>query len=175
MQINNSGANESLKPLFTIEMSLQDQDFHSEWQRCSLLANYIAEYVAYQFKERGRAENLISTVANELLEAITYLTPGESSMSVSCSQLTDVIKLAVEFPIRSEVREAYMEFIQKYGEDDDRYLELLTGEIRPTEHFNQLGLAMLAHDFNVKIDTQLDDSSGRIHAQLFVPIEEFQL
>ena len=173
MQISNSEKQESLKPLFTIDMSLQSQDFHSEWQRCSLLANYIAEYVAYQFTERGRAENIVSTVANELLEAVTYLTPKESSMSISCSQFTDVIRLDLEFPVRSEALGAYMEFMKNYTQAGNDYLELLTGDNIPEEHFNQLGLTMLAHDFNIKIDTHLDDSINSVHSQVFIPIEEF--
>jgi len=172
MQIMNSGAEESSKPLFTIEFALQNQDFHSEWTRCSLLANYMAEYVAYQFTERGRAENLISTVVNEILEAITYLTPGESSMSIRCSQLTDMIRLDMDFSVRSDVLEPYMEFMQKFDDIENRYLELLTGEVNLDVNFNQLGLVMLAHDFNVRIDSQLDDSKNSILSQIFVPVEE---
>lgn len=173
MQISNSEKQDSLKALFTIDMSLQSQDFHSEWQRCSLLANYISEYVAYQFTERGRAENIISTVANELLEAVTYLTPKESSMSISCSQFTDVIRFDMEFLVRSEALSAYMGFMKNYAEAGNGYLELLTGDTIPDEHFNQLGLTMLAHDFNIKIDTRLDDRINSVHSQVFIPIEEF--
>lgn len=173
MQLINSGADESLKPLFSIEMTLQSQDFHSEWQRCSMLANYIAEYMAYQFPERDRAENFISTVTNELLETIAYLTPGKSSLSIRCSQFTDTIKLDAEFSIRSGVVDPYMDFMQNYRKNGNHYLELLTGEVSAEENFNQLGLAMLAHDFNIEIDTHLDDSKSYIRTQVIVPVEEF--
>jgi hypothetical protein len=67
-------------PQFAIELTFPVHEFQQDWKQCSLLANYIAEYTAYQFDQQERAENIISTIANELLEAIVCLAPDESDL-----------------------------------------------------------------------------------------------
>ena len=173
MQITGGKADESQKPIFAIEMNFLEQDFQIEWQRCSMLANYIAAYVAYQFTQYGRAENLISTVVNELLEAITRLSPGQSPLRIRCYQLPDGIRLDIQFVVRGEHIAAYMDFMQTLDDSEHQYLGLLTSRIQAEKNFNQLGLAMLAHDFNVKFKTNLDDRSGGVQTQIFIPTQEF--
>jgi hypothetical protein len=175
MQIADTQADEVKDALFAIEMNIQDQDFHAEWQRCSMLANYIAAYVAYQFTQYGRAENLISTVANELFETITHLSPGESHLSIRCIQLPEKIRLDVDFSIRDEVVSAYTEFMEKLSTNESQYLRLLTSDLKPDENFNQLGLAMLVHDFNVDLRMNLDAEKRSVQTQVFIPTQEFVL
>lgn len=173
MHIAGDKADESQKPFFAIEMNFLEQDFQLEWQRCSMLANYIAAYVAYQYTQYGRAENLISTVVNELLEAITRLSPGQSPLRIRCFQLPDGIRLDTKFAVHNEIMPAYLEFMQSLDTDESQYLELLTNRIQTLQHFNQLGLAMLAYDFNVKFKTNMDDGSNHIQTQVFIPTQEF--
>jgi len=174
MQIAEAGVDDVQKALFAIEMIFQDQDFHAEWPRCSMLANYIAAYVAYQFPQYGRAENLISTAVNELLESITYLSPGQSHLSLNCLQFSDLIRLDAKFPIREDVAFSYTQFMQKLSTSESQYLKLLTHEVKSNENFNQLGLAMLVHDFNIKFNTTLDEEGSSIQTQVFIPTKEFQ-
>jgi len=105
-----SGVETTTSPPFFIDFTLQSADFHTEWQRCSLLANYLAEYMAYQFPERGRAENLISMVANELLEAVTHLTPENSTLALECAQLPDQVQISAQFQVRAEFVGAFKDW-----------------------------------------------------------------
>ncbi len=163
--------------LFAFELTLQARDFQTEWKRCNMLANYIAEYVAYQFAQQERAENLVSTIANELLETVTRLTPEHSDLFIRCAQFEDGLELDAEHGIRAEVVLPYLAWLENLdnGVNDERYLELLTVETRPAEYFNQLGLTMLAHDFGARLTASLDESTGRIRTQISIPTEEFSV
>lgn len=164
-------------PLFAFELTLQARDFQTEWKRCNMLANYIAEYVAYQFAQQERAENLVSTITNELLEAVTRLAPAHSDLFIRCTQFEDELGLDAEHIIRAEAASPYLAFLESLnnGASDELYLELLTVKTRPIEYFNQLGLTMLIHDFGARLTASLDESAGRICTQVFIPIEEFSV
>ena len=170
-----SDADTTVSPPFNLDLTLQSDDFHTEWQRCSLVANYLAEYLAYQFPERGRAENLISMVTNELLEALTHLTPENSTVVIQCSQHPDQVEISAQFQMRPGFAEAFNQFLGAATHNEAHYLDLLAGEITPGENFNQLGLAMLTHDFNVEIQNRLEPESQSVHTQLLIPIQELQI
>ena len=162
-------------PLFAFELTLQARDFQTEWKRCNMLANYIAEYVAYQFAQQERAENLVSTIANELLEAVTRLAPEHSYLFIRCVQFEDELGLDAKHVIRAEAVSPYLAFLENLsnGANDELYLELLTAKMRPAEYFNQLGLTMLTHDFGAHLTASLDEGTDRICTNISIPTEEF--
>jgi hypothetical protein len=164
-------------PLFAFELTLQARDFQTEWKRCNMLANYIAEYVAYQFAQQERAENLVSTITNELLETVTRLAPAYSDLFIRCTQFEDELELDAKHIIRDEVASPYLAFLENLGNgaSDGLYLELLTAEMRPTEYFNQLGLTMLTHDFGAHLTASLDKSTDRIWTRISISTEEFSV
>lgn len=164
-------------PLFAFELTLQARDFQTEWKRCNMLANYIAEYVAYQFAQQERAENLVSTITNELLETVTRLAPAHSDLFIRCTQFEDELGLDAKHIIRAEAASPYLVFLENLGNgaSDKLYLELLTAEMRPAEYFNQLGLTMLAHDFGARLTASLDESTDHICTRVSIPTEEFSV
>jgi hypothetical protein len=161
-------------PLFTFELTLQAGDFQAEWKRCNMLANYIAEYVAYQFNQQERVENIISTIANELLEAIVRLAPAQTPLHIRCLQFENGLQLDTEHGIRAEAMQPYQMFLKDLlTEDIDQlYLDLLTTEDEPIEYFNQLGLVMIPHDFGVKLTSYQLENADRICTHIFVSTEE---
>lgn len=161
-------------PFFAIELVVQSQDFQDRWQRCNMLANYIAEYVAYQFPEREWAENLLSTVTNEFLEAITLLSPSHAALALRCTQSAGNLMIEIKHSLRPNSSEPYLTFLRELAGAtiDDIYFGLLTATERPEVNFNQFGLAMLVHDFHARIAAQLDDATGQICIQVGVPTKE---
>jgi len=161
-------------PVFAIELLVQAQDIQDRWQRCNMLANYIAEYVAYEFPEREWAENLISTVTNEFLEAVAYLSPGRAELALCCTQFAGDLLIEIKHNLHPNAIEPYLTFLSQLAGAtiDDIYFGLLTATDRPELSFNQFGLAMLVHDFHVCIAAQLDDTTGQICIQVGVPTKE---
>lgn len=161
-------------PLFAVELLFQAQDLQDDWRRCNIVANYVAEYVAYQFPEREWAENLISTVANEFLEAVTQLSPGPADLHLRCRQYAGDLLIEFEHGLRPEAATLYADFLRELRDQDidDLYYGLLTATGRPARSFNQLGLAMLVHDFQARIAARLEEPPTRISVRVVVPTRE---
>lgn len=154
-------------------LTLEVDDFHREWSRCNLLANYVGEYIAYQFTQRERAENLISTITNEFLESVIALAPGTSLLSLSYQQNLGELRIEAEHEILEGVRNAYLDFLAGLHREQSRqqYLELLIADEQATGDFNQLGLTMLTHDFGVQFSAQSTAENDRCKTALLIPIE----
>jgi hypothetical protein len=175
MQTGTLKKDQSSPPLFAFELTLLAGDFQTEWKRCNMLANYFAAYVAYQFAHKERAENLISTILNELLEAAVRLAPEHSDLFIGCTQTREGLWLDTRHIIRAEAVSSYLAFLEELnGNDNDRrYLDLLTTESQPMEYFNQLGLMMVAHDFGARLSAQPDQNTDHFNTQVFIPTQEF--
>jgi hypothetical protein len=159
---------------FTVELSIQAGDLQTNWSRCNMLANYIAEYVAYQFSEREWAENLISTVANEFLEAVVQTAPSGATLAIICRHYDGVLLLDLTHLLRPDIVAVYTSFLSRLcaAPVDELYLAHLTAAERPNPAFNQLGLLMLVHDFHVRIAAQLESPTGLIAVRVSVPTQE---
>jgi hypothetical protein len=168
---DNAGA---AAPFFAIELLVQAHDIQARWQRCNMLANYIAEYVAYQFPEREWAENLISTVTNEFLEAVASLSPDRAELILRCTQSAGNLQIEIEHSVQPNAIQPYLTFLRELSgpTTDDTYFRLLTATERPELSFNQFGLVMLVHDFQASIAAELDDATSQIHIQVDVPTKE---
>ena len=154
-------------------LTLTVDEFHHEWSRCNLLANYVGEYVAYQFTQRERAENLISTITNEFLESLIALAPGTSQLSLNYVQTPDALCIEATHSVYSAMRSAYYDFLTGLDPANcqQQYLTLLVAETQPATSFNQLGLTMLTHDFGVRFNAQIHEEHSRLTTQLVTPIE----
>jgi hypothetical protein len=159
---------------FTVELSIQAEDLQVNWSRCNMLANYIAEYVAYQFSEREWAENLISTVVNEFLEAVVQTAPAGTTLDIVCRHYDGILLLDLTYALRPDLLAVYTSFLSRLCVPpiDELYLAHLTAAERPSPAFNQLGLLMLVHDFHVRIAAQLEPPTGLIAVRVSVPTQE---
>jgi hypothetical protein len=159
-------------PALTFRLQLQAGDLNDHWKRCNMLANYLAEYVSYQFSEREWAENLISTVTNELLEAVSSVSPAASTLVLRCRQQHHDLVIELEHDLLPEIAQPYAIVLAELANQvsDEHYLHQLTSD-RPLPSFNQLGLSMITHDFGVQITGTLNDSQNHAALQLIVPIQ----
>ena len=161
---------------FAIKLTLPARNLLNDWKQCSMLANYIAEYVGYQFPQQERAENLISTITNEILESIVALAPEQTDLILSLQQFEDGLQFNADHGIRADASSPYVQFLNSLNQSgsEKRYFEMLTTEDRPEFYFNQLGLLMLTHDFGVSFSNCAQDKPNRICTQLFIANKEFQ-
>jgi len=168
MQTNSASA------IFSFDLCLQMDDLHQEWERCNMLANYLAAYVSCQFARQERAENLISTIINEFLESLIRLAPEHSDFFLRCTQFEKGLQFSARHRVHRKNRAAYLDFLAEInGQDvEEHYLQLLATEIPSSGHFNQLGLMMLRHDFGVHFTVEEEDTHY-IHTQILIPTREF--
>jgi hypothetical protein len=145
-------------PSAELEVTVQVDDLQSDWKRISYLANYFAEYIAYDFPQRERAENLLSTITNELLEAVVHLAPAQTALRLYCAHLGDTLSLDVKHQVKAELHPGYVLFVEKLGEEDGEaaYLHMLTEDVKPEVYYNQLGLMILIYDFEVHLTLNIE-------------------
>lgn len=169
--VNYAASDDSLPLLFALNLDIDD--FQHEWSRCNLLANYAGEYVAYQYTQRERAENLISTITNEFLEAVIAVAPSGSGLALRYQQIAGGLSIEAEHDVPAPIRTVYLDFLHalKFEESRQRYLDLLVAEEPVANQFNQLGLMMLMYDFGVRFITDFSSESGRMKIQLLTQIE----
>lgn len=137
---------------FQLELSLPANRFLNNWGLCSNLANYISKYVGYQFKEQERAENLVSTITNEIFEAIISLIPEETDLSLALTQSEQGLCFKINHKVQTTSLPAYLDFLKKMSKpvSDQEYFTMYISEHPEEPRFNQLGILMLSHDFNVQ-------------------------
>jgi hypothetical protein len=83
-------------------LTLPARDLQLDWRRFSLVANYLAEYSAYHFEQKDRAENLISSVFYELIERLASSSRREARLEIRFSAFAGwlLFELHSSFPCR---------------------------------------------------------------------------
>ena len=172
MQIGEFGHHPVASERFQVDVTIPAQDIQLHWRRCNMLANYLAEYSAYQFQEREWAENMISTIVNEFLEAIVVLAPPETALRVRCLQLPQNLQIEIEHDVQPDLIDLYAHLFQELNSPrlDELYYELLTAHQRLPISFNQFGIVMLAHDFQAQIAADLSFANHHVFVRVAVPL-----
>lgn len=166
-------------PSAELEVTVQIDDLHADWKRISHLANYFAEYIAYDFPQRERAENLLSTITNEILESVVHLAPAQTALRLHCAHLHDTLMLDVKHQVKDEMRPDYVLFVEKLGIGDGEvaYLQMLTADAKPEGYFNQLGLMMLEYDFDVQLSLNIEkeniEQKNKVQENIGLEINHF--
>lgn len=173
MSANGHDADIGLSTPFLFALTFEVDDFHREWSRCSLLANYVGEYIAYQFTQCERAENVISTITNEFLEAVIALAPRSSRLALRYQQTPGKLQIEAEHRVHDAAYRAYLDFLAGLNPAwiRQQYLELLVAGEQTPNVFNQLGLMMLIHDFDVQFRVQDQAARSCLTTQVLIPIE----
>ncbi len=157
-------------------LTLPANDFRLDWRRYSLVANYLAEYSAYFFEQKDRAENLISTVFYELIERLAPCSRKEARLDLRFSAAAGwlLFELASSFPaeevagLRSLLAELLESDVAGY------YGRLLASDLETEANRRKLGLALVAHDYRARLSGVLDEAEGSVRLRALVSEEEIR-
>jgi hypothetical protein len=75
------------EPLSEMVIRFVPLDLVIQWRRCGMIADFLADFLAYNFTHKDAVRNVISTVLNELLENAVKFSPEKSrraSLALSC-------------------------------------------------------------------------------------------
>jgi hypothetical protein len=136
-----------------LEVSMEIEDFSSEWQHCDRISSYFAGMVSHNRADSLLYANLLSSALNELLETV-FLNHGPEGQFI-CRLRRSGPKDIIEFTLpcddqtlqfytaatsllqRSDVAEVYQSALFSAGEQDPR-----------------LGLLEVAVDYHAKISIE---------------------
>lgn len=162
------------KPMSLMSVSFYPLDIIVQWRRCGQTADYIANFLSYQFKESGRSMIILSTIINELLEnCVKFSCDKQMSVSFTAGFFGDIALLeATNNTDRAQV-DRFQSFIHQLIHEDLE--ELFIAQIEETDEQMTrsagLGLISLKKDYVSKMgfliqpipDTALYDVRVQLH------------
>jgi hypothetical protein len=154
-------------------LTLPAHDLQLDWRRFSLVANYLAEYSAYHFEQKDRAENLISSVFYELIERLASSSRREARLDIRFAGWL-LFELHSSFPAEELIK--LRELLQELQGDDQEayYRRLLAADLEADANRRKLGLAMVAHDYQARLSGQLDTGDGSVVLRALVGEQEIR-
>lgn len=133
-----------------LEVSMEIEDFSSEWLHCDRLSSYVARMVSHNRADSLLYANLLSSALNELLETVfsNHGPEGEFSCRVKRYGPKDVIELTL--PCDDDTLRFYTdaEGLLRRGDVAEIYQSAL---FSPGAQDPRLGLLEVAVDYQAKI------------------------
>lgn len=84
----------SLEPLSTVDVHMSARDMVVQWRRCSLTADFLANFLAPGFCRQEPVRSQVSMVIDELLEnAVKFAVDADRPVSVSVLDYGDAIRV----------------------------------------------------------------------------------
>lgn len=150
--------------LLLVRLILPANDFLLDWRRYGLVANYLAEYSAYHFGQKDRAENLISSVFYELLERLAASSRREAKLDIKlvCAAEWLLFELGSSLPSEEVARLKELLAELQGGGLDEYFQRLIGSDLESESNRKKLGVAMIAHDYHARLSGQLDQGDGSV-------------
>jgi hypothetical protein len=138
------------------------KDFVLDWRRYNLVSNYVAEYSAYYFEHKDKAENLISSVPYELIEHMAASSRHEARLDIQFCTTAEWLLFELSSSFSRQELERLRETLKSILEADieSYYTALLEEELEKPATRRVLGLAMVAHDYRAELSAALEGSTG---------------
>ena len=134
-------------PLSAIELDVVPIDLVTEWRRCGMVADFMADYMVHAFERRDVARSILSTVANELVEnAAKFSSSKQIPAHVSLRHHGEVVYAEVRNRAAEKHVRGLREVLAELAGDDATAVFR-----RRVEGRLGLGLAMLARDYHAKV------------------------
>ncbi|MBT5856361.1 hypothetical protein HOH87_07010 [bacterium] len=155
------------KPLSHIDFKFNPIDFIAHWQRCGATANYLAEFQAYNFDNRKKVTNIMSTVLNELIEnAVKFSADAHQEASISIYNYGETLTLQCVNTTQLKQANKFEAFIKTLMETEveELFLQQIMSAAEDDHTASGLGLITLKKDFNAKIGAKIvPDTERRLY------------
>ena len=170
----NYGRTEAAGAATHIRVVIPVNDFTADWRRYNLVSNYLAEYSAYQFAQKDRAENLISSVFYELIEHVTRSSRREAMLDIRFGTADQWLRFDVASSFAKEEAAGFKAFMLELGrqELETVYRQMLETELEAAAGRRVIGLVMIAHDYHAELSAQLDPDTGAVSLRALIGEQE---
>lgn len=140
-------------PLTSIELELRALDMVVQWRRCGMVADHVADYLSVSFEHPDVARNVLSTVANELVEnAVKFSADKTKAIRIAVRHRGELVELVAENV--SEARHvAGLEQLFAELARGDHAATFARRIEAPTR--GGLGLLILAKDYSAELGAEL--------------------
>lgn len=145
---------EDLTPEAHFEISVTPIDLTTHWQRCSLLSDLVAGYIAYAYHQSREMHTFhvyssISTIFQELIEnCAKYSRHREAVIRVRVKHFNSVVRIELQndaTPGNAEKFEGYVKTLLS-ADLEELHFQIVEDQARASTH-SGLGLVLLAKDY----------------------------
>ncbi len=152
-----------------LSVAVTMEDCKSHWHRCSLLANFAANYFSGFYPTNNNINNAFSTIINELIEnAVKYSEPSNSSIEIRLYRLEkDTVITCVNSIEKTQYEKfkGFAEELVKCNEIDKLYKETL--ESKALSETSGLGLISIINYYNSKLGFKfVENTDGKSYIVL---------
>ncbi len=155
-------------PLSAIEMEVVPLDLVSEWRRCGMIADFMADYMAHGLERRATARSVLSTVINELVEnAAKFSADKHCTAHVSIRHHGEVVHAEIRNDATDEQVQDLRDVLTDLARDDANAVFR-----RRLQDRRGLGLALLARDYRATMGATVgsSDAGGKVAVCLRVAL-----
>lgn len=163
--------------LSSVEVEVLPIDLLSEWSRCGATADFLAAYLGAAYAAREVAVNVLSTIANELVEnAAKFAADDRSAIRVSIVRYGTEVHVetaSVTSADRAAELAARLEQLER-----ERPRDVVVRGLSAGGHVG-VGLAMLASDYRAAIGAAVSDGPTaalrRVRVRAAIPAAEVEV
>jgi hypothetical protein len=150
------------------------RDLSVEFRRYNLIANYMAEYTAYLFEQKDKVENLVSTIAYEMIGSLAHYAREDTSIDMKFMTLDrDILLEMCLFYAEDKVQtlEKTLNDING-GALESVYMRMLEEESRDDLQTSRFGLVMIAHDYHAEMAVNISQENHFLCLRVRLPQKE---
>lgn len=149
------------EPLSEMVIRFVPLDLVIQWRRCGMIADFLADFLAYNFKHKDTARNVISTVLNELLEnAVKFSPEKHRRASLALIYHGETIRIQTRNTSNKKHVASLQRLVERLCSEDPELLFLEQLEYSATEDpdASGLGIVTLKKDYLARIAIELTES-----------------
>lgn len=148
-----------------MRLVLQPIDLTAFWKRCGLTADFAASFYSYAYNNEKYAENVVSTIVNEMVEnAAKFSRARELKVVIDFRHYSSIMRVEVVNHATTSIRNQFEQYIQKLinSEPDELYFKHLESKQENDPH-SGLGLLMMMKDYDVKFGFRFQQITEDVH------------
>lgn len=147
--------------MFSLE--LKPLDLIVQWRRCSITADFLADYLVYLFENRPNAQHILSTGLNELVENLAKFSADKrASVTLSVAHYGEHLRVETVNVARRPQVEALSARLNRMATEDpeDLFLEQLEYTASSDRAASGLGLITIKKDYGARLGAVLEPVEG---------------
>lgn len=147
-----------LRPISELFLKLSPLDLVAHWGRCGMSADFMASYLAYDFENAASAQNVISTVLNELVENIVKFSSDKRiAVTASVVHYGEFVCVTTENVTNAARSAALASTMEELVSQDleDLFSAQVERTVSSNEAISKLGLLMLMKDYKAKLGVRI--------------------
>ncbi|MCA9715339.1 MAG: hypothetical protein H6713_11960 [Myxococcales bacterium] len=153
-------AQQGEEPLSEMVIRFVPLDLVMQWRRCGMIADFLADFLAYNFEHKDTARNVISTVLNELLEnAVKFSPEKHRRASLALIYQGSTIRIQTRNTSNKKHVASLRRLVERLcSEDADLlFLEQLEYSATEDQEASGLGIVTLKKDYFARIAVELSE------------------